>query len=199
MNEIFSQLPDTNLFNYVILPLLIFCARITDVTFGTFRIVMVAKGQKYIAPILGFFEVTIWIIVISKIMQSMDNWVCIIAYASGFATGNFIGLLIEDKIAMGIVKIQIITVKTATDLIKDLVESGYGITHHEANGANGSVSIIYSIINRKEVSKIVELIGKHNPNAFYSIEDVKFVNRGVESINTTRNSWIKGKQIDNLI
>lgn len=199
MNEIFSQLPDTNLFNYVILPLLIFFARITDVTFGTFRIVMVAKGQKYIAPILGFFEVTIWIIVISKIMQSMDNWVCIIAYASGFATGNFIGLLIEDKIAMGIVKIQIITVKTATDLIKDLVESGYGITHHEANGANGSVSIIYSIINRKEVSKIVELIGKHNPNAFYSIEDVKFVNRGVESINTTRNSWRKGKQIDNLI
>jgi uncharacterized protein YebE (UPF0316 family) len=182
MNEIFSQFPDTNLFNYVILPLLIFCARITDVTFGTFRIVMVAKGQKYIAPILGFFEVGIWIIVISKIMQSMDNWICIFAYACGFATGNFIGLLIEDKIAMGFVKIQIITSKTAINLIQNLIESGFGITHHEANGSNGKVSIIYSVINRKQISLIVEMIGRHNPDAFYTIEDVKFVSKGINPI-----------------
>jgi uncharacterized protein YebE (UPF0316 family) len=192
MNEIFSQLPDTNLFNFVILPILIFLARITDVTIGTFRIVMVAKGQKYIAPILGFFEVTIWIIVIGKIMSSMDNWVCIVAYASGFATGNFIGLLIEDKIAMGIVKIQIITVKAATDLISELVTTGYGITHHEANGANGKVSIIYSIINRKQIAVIIEMIGRHNPDAFYSIEDVKFVNKGIIPENPS-NRWRIGK------
>jgi uncharacterized protein YebE (UPF0316 family) len=192
MNEIFSQLPDTNIFNYVILPILIFCARITDVTIGTFRIVMVAKGQKYIAPLLGFFEVGIWIIVISKIMQSMDNWICIIAYASGFATGNFIGLLIEDKIAMGIVKIQIITVKTATDLINSLVASGYGITHHEANGANGKVSIIYSFINRKQIPVIIDMIRKHNPDAFYTIEDVKYVNRGIIPENSTLR-WRIGK------
>lgn len=192
MNEIFSQFPDTNLFNYVVLPILIFCARICDVTFGTFRIVMVAKGQKYIAPILGFFEVLIWIVVIGNIIQNMDNWVCIIAYASGFATGNFIGLIIEDKIAMGIVKIQIITVKTATDLINTLVASGYGITHHEANGANGKVSIIYSIINRKQIPVIIEMISKHNPDAFYTIEDVKFVNKGIIPENSA-NRWRIGK------
>jgi uncharacterized protein YebE (UPF0316 family) len=191
MNELFAQFPDTDLFNFVILPILIFCARITDVTFGTFRIVMVAKGQKYIAPILGFFEVGIWIIVISKIMQSMDNWICIIAYAGGFATGNYIGLIIEDKIAMGIVKIQIITSQAATSLMQNLVESGFGITHHEAHGANGKVSIIYSIINRKQIPIIVEMISKHNPNAFYSIEDVKFVNKGIIPITTSR--WRVGK------
>jgi uncharacterized protein YebE (UPF0316 family) len=192
MNEIFSQFPDTNLFNYVFLPLLIFFARICDVTFGTFRIVMVAKGQKYIAPILGFFEVGIWIVVIGNIMQNMDNWVCIIAYASGFATGNFIGLLIEDKIAMGIVKIQIITVETATNLINALVASGYGITHHEANGSNGKVSIIYSIINRKQIHVIVEMISKYNPDAFYTIEDVKFVSKGIIPENSA-NRWRIGK------
>jgi uncharacterized protein YebE (UPF0316 family) len=191
MNELFAQFPDTDLFNFVILPILIFCARITDVTFGTFRIVMVAKGQKYIAPILGFFEVGIWIIVISKIMQSMDNWICIIAYAGGFATGNYIGLIIEDKIAMGIVKIQIITSQAATSLMQNLVESGFGITHHEAHGANGKVSIIYSILNRKQIPIIVEMISKHNPNAFYSIEDVKFVNKGIIPITTSR--WRVGK------
>jgi uncharacterized protein YebE (UPF0316 family) len=192
MNEIFAHLPDTNLFNYVVLPFLIFLARITDVTLGTFRIVMVSKGQKLIAPILGFFEVGIWIIVISKIMQSMDNWMCVLAYAAGFATGNYIGLLIEDKIAMGIVKIQIITAKPALTLISDLTGSGYGITHHEANGANGKVNILYSIINRKQIPQIVELIFKHNPNAFYSIEDVKFVNKGIIPIDS-KTLWRVGK------
>jgi len=192
MNEIFSQFPNTDFFNYVILPLLIFCARICDVTFGTFRIVMVSKGQKILAPIFGFFEVLIWIVVIGNIMHNMDNWICIIAYASGYATGNYIGLLIEDKIAMGIVKIQIITVEAASGLIKALIASGYGITHHEANGANGKVSIIYSVINRKQIPFIIEMICKHNPDAFYTIEDVKFVNRGIIPANSA-NRWRVGK------
>jgi uncharacterized protein YebE (UPF0316 family) len=193
MNEIFSHLPNTDLFNYVILPILIFLARISDVTIGTFRIVMVSKGKKYIAPILGFFEVTIWIIVISKIMQSMDNWICIVAYASGFATGNFIGLLIEEKVAMGVVKIQIITAKPATELLAALGKAGYGITHHEANGVTGSVSILYSIINRQEIDTVVKMIYDFNPKAFYSIEDVKFVNKTVSSIFTPARRIRRGK------
>jgi uncharacterized protein YebE (UPF0316 family) len=193
MNEIFSHLPNTDLFNYVILPILIFFARISDVTIGTFRIVMVSKGKKYIAPVLGFFEVTIWIIVISKIMQNMDNWICIVAYASGFATGNFIGLLIEEKVAMGVVKIQIITAKPAIELVAALTSSGYGITHHEARGATGNVSIIYSIINRQEIEKVVSMIYSFNPNAFYSIEDVKFVNKRVNSIFTPQRRVRRGK------
>jgi uncharacterized protein YebE (UPF0316 family) len=178
--------------NIVLLPILIFFARITDVTFGTFRIVMISKGNKYMAPILGFFEVLIWVIVIGKVMQNLDHWVNIIAYAAGYATGNLVGLLIEDKVAIGIVRIQIITARPATDLINNLVESGYGITHHEANGANGKVSIIYSIINRKQIPIFVDMIGKHNPNAFYSIEDVKFVNKGIIPINPTTR-WRIGK------
>jgi len=175
----------------ILLPIFIFLARITDVTFGTFRIVMISKGNKYMAPILGFFEVLIWIIVIGKVMQNLDNWVNIIAYAAGYAAGNLVGLLIEDKVAIGIVRIQIITAVQATELIGELVESGYGITHHEASGANGKVSIIYSIINRKQIPVFVEMIGKHNPNAFYSIEDVKFVNKGIIPVNPQR--WRIGK------
>lgn len=180
-------------FDLIILPILIFLARIIDVTIGTFRIVMVSRGMKYIAPLLGFIEVTIWIMAIGKIMQNLDNWVNIIAYASGFATGNYIGLLIEEKIAMGVVKIQIITAKPASELIARLISMGYGITHHEATGANGKVSIMYSIVNRVEVGKVVEQISTLNPNAFYSIEDVKFVNRGVDSLFTPKRRGRKGK------
>ena len=181
------------LFNYIILPVLIFCARIIDVTIGTFRIVMVSKGKKFVAPFLGFFEVLIWIIAIGKIMQNLDNWINIVAYAAGFATGNYIGLIIEEKVAMGVVKIQIITAKAATDLIAKLKSAGYGITHHEAIGANGKVSILYSIVNRADVAKVIEMIRTYNPNAFYSIEDVRFVNRGVDSIYAVKRRGRKGK------
>lgn len=170
------------IFNLFIIPVLIFLARIIDVTIGTFRIVMVAKGKKYIAPLLGFIEVVIWIVAIGKIMENLDNWVNIIFYAAGFATGNYIGLFIEEKVALGVVKIQVITAKAADDLIAKLKSAGYGITHHEAIGATGKVSILYSIVNRTDVDQVIEIIGTYNPNAFYSIEDVKFVNKGVDSI-----------------
>ena len=184
---------NTEIFDLIFLPILIFLARIVDVTIGTFRIVLVARGKKYIAPLLGFIEVIIWIVAIGKIMQNLNDWVNIVAYAAGFATGNFIGLLIEEKIAMGVVKIQIITAKAATDLIAKLKSSGYGITHHEAIGANGKVSIMYSIVNRSDVNNVINLISTYNPNAFYSIEDVKFVNRVVDSIYTTKRRTRKGK------
>jgi uncharacterized protein YebE (UPF0316 family) len=110
-----------------------------------------------------------------------------------FATGNYIGLIIEEKVAMGVVKIQIITMKPAVELTEKLTSLGYGITHHEAKGAQGNVSILYSIINRQDVSKFADLILEYNPNAFYSIEDVKFVSREVSSAHTQKHRWRIGK------
>lgn len=180
-------------FTYFILPFLIFSARIIDQSIGTVRIVMISKGQKFWAPLLGFFEVLVWLLAISRIFENLDNWVCYFAYAAGFATGNYIGLKIEEKLAMGIVKIQIITRKPANELIEKLKTAGYGITHQDAQGGVESVSIIYTIIKRTELPKIVEQIKTYNPNAFYSIEDVQFVSHGVfpERINSRR--WRIGK------
>jgi uncharacterized protein YebE (UPF0316 family) len=183
----------SDLFNYGLLPFLIFVSRITDVTIGTIRIVMVAKGQKMIAPILGFFEVLIWLIAISKIIQNLDNWVCYVAYGAGFATGNYIGMIIEEKLAVGIVQLQIITRADAHQLIEKLKADGYGITHQEAHGAVEEVSIIYSIIKRTDLPKVDEIIKTFNPNAFYSIADVKFVNKGLYSAINPMQRWRKGK------
>jgi uncharacterized protein YebE (UPF0316 family) len=184
---------DSNLFTYFLLPFLIFISRIVDVTIGTIRIVMVSKGHKTWAPILGFFEVFIWLVAITRIIQNLDNWLCYFAYAGGFATGNYIGLLIEERMAIGIVKIQIITIKDARNLITNLKSAGYGITHHEAHGANEDVSIIYSIINRNEIHKVEEIVKSTNPKAFYSIEDVKSVSHSIFPIKTATKFWRKGK------
>jgi uncharacterized protein YebE (UPF0316 family) len=190
---ILDTLIDSNLFAYFILPLLIFLARILDVTIGTIRIVMVSKGQKLWAPILGFFEVLIWLIAISRIFQNLDNWANYVAYAAGFASGNYIGLLLEERLAMGIVKIQIITRKSAVDLIKNLQNAGYGITHHEAKGSSEIVSIIYSIIKRNEIHKVEKIVKATNPKAFYSIEDVKSVSHGIFPVKEAARRWRTGK------
>ena len=183
----------SDLFAFVFLPILIFVSRIMDVSIGTVRIVMVAKGQKIIAPILGFFEVLIWLIAISQIIQHLDNWVCYLGYGAGFATGNYIGMIIEEKLAVGIVQLQIITRADAHLLIDQLKSQGYGITHQDAHGAVEEVSIIYSIIKRNDLPKVDEIIRTFNPNAFYSIADVKFVNRGLYSQINPMQYWRKGK------
>lgn len=180
-NSPMELLGNFNYFDYLVLPFLIFLARICDVTIGTLRIVMISKGQKRLAPILGFFEVLIWLIAIGRIMQNLDNWVCYIFYAAGFATGNYIGMLLEEKLAVGITQIQIFTSGDATELIQTMIRAGYGITSLEAEGgASGKmVSIIYCIAKRTELDKIAAIIKAHHPEAFYAYADVRYVNKNL--------------------
>jgi uncharacterized protein YebE (UPF0316 family) len=171
--------PDTPVYSWVVLPILIFLARITDVSVGTIRLILVSRGRKYLAPIAGFFEVLIWILVIGQIMQNLTNPVCYIAYAGGFATGNFVGLLIAEKLSLGMVLIRVITPKPARDLLDRLRSKQYGVTAMDGQGANGPVQIVFTIVPRREVGAVIELVKVFNPHAFYSIEEVDSVERGV--------------------
>lgn len=170
---------NSDLFSYALMPLLIFCARICDVSIGTMRIIFVSKGNRKAAPILGFFEVLIWIIAISKIMQNLDNYINYVAYAAGFATGNFIGMIIEEKLAMGIQMIRVFTNENGMDLVKILNNNGFGATTVEAHGAKEKVHLVYSIVHRNELEKVLDVINEFNPRAFFTIEDVKSVNEGI--------------------
>ncbi len=170
---------DSDLFSYVILPVLIFMARICDVSIGTMRIIFVSKGKKYIAPFLGFFEVLIWITAISKIMQNLDHYINYIAYAAGFATGNFVGMIIEEKLAVGVQMIRIFTYERGEDLMKILNSQGFGATSIEARGAREDVQLIHTIVRRNDLSGVLNIINEFNPKSFYTIEDVRAVNEGI--------------------
>ena len=174
-----ASLFDSEMFRWVILPILIFFARICDVTIGTIRIMFVSRGNKLIAPLLGFFEVLIWLIAIGQIMKNLNNIFCYVAYAGGFAMGNFIGIRVEEKLAVGRLVIRVITAKDAHILIDKLRERGFGVTNVDAEGSKGKVNIIFMIINRSHLQEVIEIIHKHNPNAFYSIEDTRFVKKGI--------------------
>jgi uncharacterized protein YebE (UPF0316 family) len=170
---------DSDLFALFILPLLIFIARVIDVTFGTIRIIFVSKGEKFLAPIFGFFEIMIWLFAIGQVMQNLTNITYYIAYAAGFATGNFVGIYIEDKMAIGKLVVRIITRKDSSDLIAALKSRNYGITIIDAQGATGSVKIIFTVLKRKDVDDVVGMIKHFNPKAFYSIEEVQAASEGV--------------------
>jgi uncharacterized protein YebE (UPF0316 family) len=169
---------DTVLFKWVILPLLIFFARICDVSIGTIRIVFLQRGHKLWAPLLGFFEVIIWLLVIRQIMQNLNNWVCYIAYGSGFAMGNFIGILLEEKLAYGRLVLRIITQAPAGKLAASLRSMGYGVTQLDAKGATGPVNLLLAVIERKDLLRAVEWIEAHQQGAFFSIEDTRTVHAG---------------------
>lgn len=164
----------------IITCIFIFFARILDVSIGTVRIILVSKGKKSISAVLGFFEVLIWLIAISKIIQNLTTVFYYIAYASGFAVGTYIGILIEEKIAIGYAVIKITTTRDPFNLIKALELRGYGITKINVKNAVGKKAcIIQLVIRRKDIDKIRSEITKFNPNAFYSVEDIKYVNSGI--------------------
>lgn len=169
---------DTIIYPYVLIPLLICVARIIDVTLGTLRIIFVSRGFMKLAPIIGFFEVLIWLLAIGQVMNNLTNFYNYIAYALGFALGNYIGMFIEYKLSLGVVIVQVITQSDASTLIGLLNDKGYGITTSEATGTSGLVHIIFSIIKRSNLNQIVEIIKKYNPKAFYMVSDIRAVSQG---------------------
>lgn len=169
-------LQESTAFIFVILPLLVFFARILDVSIGTLRIIFVAKGLKYFAALLGFFESLIWLVAVAQVMQNLNSWQTYVAFALGFAAGNYVGVVLEEKIALGNMLIRIITRREADELVHVLWEAGYGVTSVDAQGETGPVKLIFSIVKRKNIAKIISIIRKYNPNAFYTIEDMRYVN-----------------------
>jgi len=171
----------------VIPPLLIFVARVTDVTFGTLRTVFVAQGARKWAAVLGFWEVLIWLTVISYILQNLTNPVNYLAYAAGFGTGNYLGLWLEEKLARGLVAVTTITNRDAGPLIEHLKEQNFGLTSVSARGAAGRVRLILSIIRRRQLEQLRKIIEVYHPQAFIAVQPVKSVSKGVfPQIDSTR-------------
>jgi uncharacterized protein YebE (UPF0316 family) len=176
MNSEFLQ---SEFFRWVLLPILIFLARTFDVTLATLRNVFISKGLRQVVPIVGFFEVLIWLISIRQIMQHLDNPMTYIGFASGFAMGTYVGLRIENRLALGIQVLRIITHSDPAPLVVALQGSNIGTTIIDGHGAKGPVKIIFTIVRRKDIDLVRQLIREHQPNAFYSIEDIRIASQGV--------------------
>ena len=185
---------DSEMFRWVVLPILIFIARTMDVTLGTLRNVFISKGFRNIVPFIGFVEVSIWLISIRQVMQHLDNPVCYIGFAGGFAMGTYVGLIIEGRLALGLQVLRIITSANWEPLVDALQKQNLGVTIIDGHGANGPVKMIFTIVKRKDVSFVREIIRAVNPHAFYSIEDIRVANQGVfpkKTVSHSRMDYIR--------
>jgi uncharacterized protein YebE (UPF0316 family) len=189
-----------NLFSYFILPLLIFLARIMDVSINTIRIIYVLGGRRVTATMLGFFESFIWLMAIRQIFEHLDNWVCYIAYPGGFAMGILVGMMIEERIAYGKVIVRIITSKDVTNFISYLEVHQLRYTRVNTVGAEGPESLVFTVLERENLESLLLTMKEILPTAFYTVEKV---NRAAESGTVVQEStrwsigtWLTGGRRD---
>ncbi len=166
---------DSQFFALVIIPLLIFLARISDVSIGTMRIIFVSRGFSIIAAFAGFVEILIWLFAIGQIMGNLGSWIHYIAYAGGYSVGTFIGIKIEQRVALGFQVVRIITQRNGTTLEENLRKANFMVTALDAEGGRGPVKVLFTVVKRNTLPWVLEMIRTTNPLAYFTIEDLRSV------------------------
>jgi uncharacterized protein YebE (UPF0316 family) len=171
-----------------LLPLFIFTAEVCVVTISTLRTIFVAQGKKYLAPVLGFFEVTTWLFAIGEVMNNLSDVRCSLAFAGGFTLGNFLGILIEQKLALGAVLVRAVTARAPANLVERLRAAEYGVTLVEGQGTVGPVHVVLTVVPRKHLAAVVALLKEFDPAVFYSVDGLQTAAAGVFPL-ARRRSW----------
>jgi uncharacterized protein YebE (UPF0316 family) len=164
-----------SLFDYLIMPLLIFMARVADVSINTLRFMFMMNGKKNIVPILGFFEALIWLLAIGQIFQNIANPLSYLAYAGGFAMGNYVGMTLDEKLALGRVLVRVITPNSLPVLLEFMKEKNYRFTSVDAEGRYGKVNLLFTVMKRDQLTEFISRVKQMDEKAFYTIESVKRV------------------------
>jgi uncharacterized protein YebE (UPF0316 family) len=157
---------------------LIFALRVSDMSLDTLRVLFVMRGRKPITWILGFFQAGIFIIAITSVIQNINNPLSVVGYAAGFATGNVVGMMIEERLAIGHIFIRIISSRQGPAITQKLREEGYAVTAIPASGKDGTVFLLNCSVLRKNVDRVQRIVNQIDPEAFISAEDIRPVRRG---------------------
>lgn len=165
-----------------ILPLVIFLGRLCDVPLSTLRIMFVARGERKLAPVIGFIEVFIWIVVISQVLSRANSMISYVSYAGGFAAGTYFGVIIEEKLALGFYKYRIYVKGSGLELMKLLKKYNFGATIFHGQGARASVNVVEAIISRKNKNTVEKIIQNFEPKAFVVVQEIKDKSFGIFSV-----------------
>jgi uncharacterized protein YebE (UPF0316 family) len=158
--------------------LLIFLLRVADMSLDTIRVLFVVRGKKAITWVLGFFQSLIFVIAISSVLTELDNILNVIGYATGFATGNLVGMIIEQRLAIGHILVTIISSNRGAFIAERLRAGGYAVTEIAGRGRNGTVFELHASVQRKDVPNVETIVLEADPQAFITAEDVRPVRRG---------------------
>lgn len=155
------------------IPVLIFLARICDVSVGTIRTIIVMSGHQFIAALLGFVEVTIWVFAVAGALKYLSEPIAVVSYAGGFAAGVLVGMWLEERIALGYRVVRIISRNGEINLAEKLRERGHRVTRVRGEGREGPVEIDFLVIRRRQLGQVRRFIAEHAPQAFYTVGRVE--------------------------
>ena len=164
---------------WLIVPLLIFVARLIDVTLATMRHILVYKGSRRLVPLLGFVEVLVWLVAMTQVLNNLTNVVSYLAWAAGFSAGTWCGMVIEEKLALGHQLVRVVSGGDCGGLVDELRRDGYGVTVVPAQGGSGPVEIMFVATTRTKASQLAATIRRYDSKLFYTVEDVRAVAAGV--------------------
>ena len=159
-------------------PLVIFCLRIVDVSMSTIRILLAVRGYKVIVPILGFFEVLVWMFAVGNAIRFLDSGWHLLGYAGGFATGNVVGMLIEERLAIGFATIRIVSTHAGVEMADALRNIGFGVTEFGGQGRDGRVEVVYTVCMRRDIERVVDEVERWDDHAFITVEEPRDIRWG---------------------
>ncbi|HSK19607.1 MAG TPA: DUF2179 domain-containing protein [Longimicrobiales bacterium] len=159
-------------------PLVIFCLRIVDVSMSTIRILLAVRGYKVVVPIIGFFEVLVWVFAVGNAIRFLDSGWHLLGYAGGFATGNIVGLIIEEKLAIGYATIRVVSTHAGVEMADALRNIGFGVTEFGGQGRDGRVEIVYTVCTRRSVPRVLDEVERWDRHAFITVEEPRDIRWG---------------------
>lgn len=146
--------------------LFIFFSRIVDVSLGTFRVQMIVNRRKIAAGLIGFVEILIFILIVSKVIQDIGNWMNVLAYCGGFAAGNIVGIIITEKFSHDIISVGVISKNHCTEIEQRLREEGFGVTRNLGYGLQGELQVLRIVTSRNLFPKIRDIALEYDRKAF---------------------------------
>lgn len=159
-------------------PLFIFCLRIVDVSMSTIRILLAVRGYKVVVPIIGFFEVLVWMFAVGNAIRFLDSGWHLLGYAGGFATGNVVGMLIEERLAIGFATIRVVSTHAGVEMADALRNIGFGVTEFGGQGRDGRVEVVYTVCMRRDIERVVNEVERWDDHAFITVEEPRDIRWG---------------------
>lgn len=156
----------------------IFSLRVADMTLDTLRLLFVVRGRKGISWVLGFFQSGIFVFAITSVLSDLDNPLNFIGYAAGFATGNVVGMWIEERLAVGHLRLNIISPKRGAAVAEAMRAASFAVTEIPARGRDGMVAVLSVSVLRKDAARAEQVVREVDPEAFMTAEDVRPMRRG---------------------
>lgn len=165
-------------------PLIIFFLRIVDVSLATVRMLLAVRGVKLLAPLIGFFEVLVWIFAVGNAIKYLDSPLHLVGYGLGFSTGTLVGMMMEEKMAFGMATVRVVSKHGGVELAEALRERGFGVTEYSGLGREGHVEVVDAVMRRRDLPLVFKEVNLWDPDAFVTVGEPRMIQRG----------WMFGKR-----